>query len=355
MQIETIFTAKPKDKPDFKNLGFGKYFSDHMFIMKYTEGRGWHDAKIVPYAPIPLDPSALVLHYGQETFEGLKAYKDKEEKITLFRPRDNFRRMNKSNDRMCMPQIDVEAALNALKKLLLAESGWIPTEPDTSLYIRPFIIATEPSLGVKVSKEYLFVIILSPVGSYYPEGLKPTSIYVEEYYIRSAEGGTGDAKISGNYAASLKPYENAKRQGFSQVLFLDGKEKKYIEEVGTSNAFFVINGELYTTPLSSGTILPGITRDSVIQIAKDKGLKVNEKALSIEDVFSSAEEGHLDECFASGTAAVVSPIGSLTYRGKTISIAGGNIGEITQDLYNTLTGIQYGRLEDKFGWVEAVN
>ena len=354
MQIKVTKNTDPKEKPDQSNLGFGVYFSDHMFEMTYTNGIGWHDAEIKPYGPLCLDPSALVFHYGQETFEGLKAYKDENGRITLFRPADNFKRMNISNERLCMPQLDIDFAISALKQLIETDADWIPSEPDTSMYIRPFMIATEGSLGVKVSSEYKFVIILSPVGSYYAEGMKPTNIYVEDVYIRAAQGGTGEAKCGGNYAASLKSYETAKKNGYSQVLFLDGKERKYVEEVGTSNAFFIIDGVLYTAPLG-GTILPGITRDSVIAIARDSGYEVVEEALAIDRIFEYADEGKFDECFASGTAAVISPIGHLTLGEKTIEINGGEIGEVSQMLYDTLTGIQSGKIEDKYGWVVRVN
>lgn len=354
MQITVTKTNSPKVKPDQSKLGFGKYFTDHMFMMRYADEKGWYDAQICEYAPIALEPSALVLHYGQETFEGLKAYKDANGKITLFRPRDNFERMNRSNDRLCMPKIDVDFTVDALIRLLEIEADWIPTAPNTSLYIRPFMIATEASLGVKVSSEYIFFIILSPVGSYYAQGLNPTSIYVEDNYTRAAAGGTGEAKCGGNYAASMKPYAAAQEKGYSQVLFLDGAQRKYIEEVGTSNAFIVIDGVLYTSPLH-GTILSGITRDSVIRIAQSLGYKVVEKALTIDEIFEAALTGKLNECFASGTAAVISPIGRLTYKDKTIEINDNKIGEISQKLYDTLVGIQYGRLEDKFGWVVNVN
>ncbi|MFA0816063.1 MAG: branched-chain amino acid aminotransferase [Anaerofustis sp.] len=354
MELEIIKTTHPKNKPDFNQLGFGKYFTDHMLIMKYKEGQGWYQAQIKAYEPISLSPSALIFHYGQETFEGLKAYKNKKGQISLFRPMDNLHRMNRSNDRMCMPMIDPEFVLDALKKLLVLDSEWIPTEVGTSLYIRPFMIATEESLGVKVSSEYLFMIILSPVGSYYAEGLKPTSIHVEDQYARAMQGGTGEAKCGGNYAVSLKPYEMAKKAGYSQVLFLDGKDKKYIEEIGTSNAFFVIDNEIITTPLV-GTILPGITRDSIIRIAKDKGYKVSERLLSIEEIENAYDSNKLNEAFASGTAAVISPIGVLTYKDKKMVINNNEIGKISQELYDSLTSIQTGVVANPYQWVMHIN
>ncbi|MCL1803352.1 MAG: branched-chain amino acid aminotransferase [Eubacteriaceae bacterium] len=355
MELIINKTQNPRQKPDYSNLGFGNYFTDHMMTMEYDEGQGWHNAQIQPYGPIPLEPSANVFHYGQETFEGLKAYKTKDGKITLFRPRENFLRMNRSNERLCMPAIDVDFALESLKALIMLDSEWIPTEKETSLYIRPFMIGTEATLGVKISSSYLFAIILSPVGTYYPEGMKPTNIYVESKYIRAAVGGTGAAKSAGNYAASLKPLKEAKEKGYSQVLFLDGIERKYVEEVGTSNAFFVIDSELYTTPLESGTILAGITRDSTIAIAESQGIKVNEVPLAIDDIFEFAAQGRLEEAFATGTAAVISPIGQLSYNGNDIAISGGEIGKITQSLYDSLIAIQYGDAIDPYGWVEKVN
>ncbi len=354
MKLEINKTTHPQNKPDFSQLGFGKYFTDHMLLMKYKEGKGWYEAQIKAYEPICLSPSALVFHYGQETFEGLKAYKNKNGKITLFRPMDNFLRMNRSNARMCMPAIDPDFVLDALKELLLIDSEWIPTEAGTSLYIRPFMIATEESLGVKVSSEYLFMIILSPVGSYYAEGLKPTNIYVEDQYVRAMMGGTGEAKCGGNYAVSLKPYQKAKEDGYSQVLFLDGKENKFVEEIGTSNAFFVIDGEIITTPLI-GTILPGITRDSIIKIAKSKGYKVTERLLSIDEIEDAYSNDKLDEAFASGTAAVISPIGILTYKDKKMVINNDEIGKISQELYDGLTSIQTGAAPDIYQWVVPIN
>lgn len=354
MEIKKNLVAQKKEKPSFDALGFGKYFTDHMFKMTYTQGQGWHDAEICAYAPISLSPSALIFHYGQETFEGLKAYRDENDKITLFRARDNFERMNRSNDRICIPPIDVDFVMEALKELLLVEKDWIPNLPGTSLYIRPFVIATEAALGVKVSSEYLFMIILSPVGSYYAKGLAPTSIYVEEHYVRASQGGTGEAKCSGNYAASLKPYVTAKEKGYEQVLFLDAKEQKYIEEVGTSNAFFVIDGVAVTSPLH-GTILPGITRDSILKLLADKNIPHEERAITIDEVFEAYKNGKLQESFATGTAAVISPIGKLTYKDETALINEGKIGKLSQMLYDELTGIQTGKLEDRFGWVIHVN
>lgn len=353
MKIRENLLKNKKEKPDFSNLVFGKNFSDHMFVMKYEEEKGWYDASIEPYAPITISPGAIVFHYGQETFEGLKAYKDENGKISLFRPMDNFKRMNKSNERLCMPTFDEKFVLEALKRLLIIEKDWIPTDFGTSLYIRPLMIATEEALGVKTSSEYTFFIILSPVASYYKNGIAPTSIYVEDFYVRASEGGTGEAKCGGNYAASIKPYIEAKKKGYDQVLFLDGSEHRYIEEVGTSNAFFVIDGTVVTPPLK-GTILPGITRDSMIKVLKDKNIPVEERKITVDELFKAYDDGKLNEAFASGTAAVISPIGKLSYKDKDAIINNGEIGEISQLLYDSLTDIQYKKSEDKFNWLMKV-
>jgi branched-chain amino acid aminotransferase len=350
MELQVTKSTNLKQKPNIDSLVFGENFTDHMFVMTYTEGVGWHDAQIKEYGPVCLSPAALVFHYGQETFEGLKAYRNEEGKISLFRARENFERMNRSNARMCIPAVDVDFMMDVLKTLLNLEKDWIPTKDGTSLYVRPFVFATEASLGVKISKEFLFMIILSPVGSYYAGGMQPTSIYVEDKYVRAMEGGTGEAKCGGNYAVSLKPYAEAKGKGYAQVLFLDGKEKKYVEEIGTSNAFFVIDGVLYTAPLA-GTILPGLTRDSIIRIAKDKGYTVKEEKLAIDKIMQAYKDGKLQEAFASGTAAVISPIGKLSYRDQTIEINNNEIGPIAQTLYDELTSIQTGKIADPYGWV----
>ena len=355
MEVKVSLKEELCQKPDYSNLGFGKYFTDYMLVMEYDEVKGgWCSAEIKAYGPVTLDPGASVFHYGQATFEGLKAYKSKDGGITLFRSKDNFRRMNRSNARLCMPALDVDFVNDALKQLVNLEKDWIPTEPNTSLYIRPFVIATESFLGVKPSAKYSLFIILSPVGTYYKGGLTPTSIYVESEYARAAMGGTGEAKCAGNYAASLKPYVDASKNGYSQVLFLDAEHKKYIDEVGTSNAFFVIEGKIITPDLK-GTILPGITRDSIIKIAKDLGYTVEERPISIDEIIDASKDGRLDEAFASGTAAVISPIGKLTYKQEDIIVNNGEIGKISQLLYDTLTGIQTGKLEDKYSWVEKIN
>ncbi len=339
-----------KDKPDFSNLGFGTIFTDYMFMMDYEEGKGWIDPRIEPYGPISLEPSAMVFHYGQETFEGLKAYKADNGDVRMFRVKDNLARLNRSNDRMGMPAIDVDFVFDAIKTLVDLERDWIPTKPETSLYVRPFMFAIDPFLGVRAASQYKLMVILSPVGAYYPEGMNPTKIYVEDEYIRAAVGGTGEAKTGGNYAASIKAFEKARAAGYSQVLWLDGKEKKYVEEVGTSNAFFKIDGRIVTAPLE-GTILPGITRNTAIQIMREWGFEVDERRMTIDEVYAAERRGLLEEVFATGTAAVISPIGSLTYKGDTIEINRMKIGSLTKKLYETITGIQYGTIEDPFEWI----
>ena len=353
MDIKVVKTTSPKQKPSQDNLGFGNHFSDHMFMMNYTTGKGWHDARIVPYAPISADPSMMVFHYGQAVFEGLKAYHALNGKTLLFRPEENMARMNISNDRLCIPQIDEAFCVEAMKELVRIEQDWIPTEEGTSLYLRPFVIATDPYLGVRPSNTYLFMIICSPSGAYYPEGLDPVRIYVEPKYVRATKGGLGFAKTEANYAASLKAQDEAKHKGFTQVLWLDGVERKYIEEVGTMNVFFVINGEIIT-PALEGSILPGITRKSVIELLRSKGYKVTERKLGIQEVYDAQAAGKLDEAFGTGTAAVISPIGELNWKGEAIFINNGEIGKVSAELYDTLTGIQYGKLKDDFGWVVTV-
>ena len=346
-------TKNPKAKPDPEHLQFGTVFTDHMFLMNYTPDKGWHDGRIVPYAPLALDPASTVFHYGQEMFEGLKAYQTKDGKVQLFRPDMNAKRTNNTNQRMCMPQMDEALFVDAVKAIVDVDRDWIPQKENTALYIRPFIIATQPKLGVAASDTYLFIIILSPVGPYYEHGLAPTKIYVEDEYIRSAMGGTGFVKIGGNYAAAMIAEKKAHDMGFDQVLWLDAKEKKYVEEIGTSNAFFKIDGEIYTSSLI-GTILPGITRASMIEVMKDWGYKVNETRFTIDDVFKAGEEGKLEEVFATGTAAVISPVGELYWKDKKLVINNGEIGDLSQKLYDELYGIQTGAIEDKYGWTVPV-
>ena len=347
-------TQHPKQKPtDQTRLGFGNYYTDHMFLMNYDEGKGWHDPRIVPYGPIELDPAAMCLHYGQEVFEGLKAYRTEDGRILLFRPDRNMARLNSSNERLCIPAIDEAFAVEAIKKLVSVDQDWIPTAEGTALYIRPFVLATEAQEGVHPAQELLFAIILSPVGAYYPEGLNPVKIYVEDKYVRAVRGGMGYTKTGGNYAASLKAQDEAEKVGYTQVLWLDGVERKYIEEVGTMNVFFVIDDEI-VTPELQGSILPGVTRMSCIELLKKQGYKVSERRLSIEEVAEAADAGKLKEAFGSGTAAVISPIGELKWDEKVMTINNGEIGTISQHLYDTLTGIQWGKLPDPYGWTVEV-
>ena len=353
MEIKISKTTLKRAKPNQDVLGFGNYFSDHMFVMDYTLESGWHNPQIVPYQNIPVDPASMVLHYGQAVFEGMKAYASADGRTLLFRPRKNMERLNVSNDRLCIPPIDADFCVDALKCLVNCERDWVPTAPNTSLYLRPFIFATDPFLGVRPSNTYKFMIICSPCGAYYAEGINPVSIYVEPKYVRAVKGGVGFAKTEANYAASLKAQQEAKDKGFSQVLWLDGKERKYIEEVGTMNVFFVIDGEVIT-PMLEGSILPGITRSSTIDLLRDKGYAVTERKLSIEEVYAAHAAGRLNEAFGTGTAAVISPIGALSYNDEVIKINNGETGKISAEVYDTLTGIQCGHLEDKFGWVVEV-
>mgnify|MGYP005834561827 CR=1 FL=1 len=353
-EIKIQTSSNPKTKPQDQNkLGFGQIFTDYMFIMDYDKNIGWHNARIVPYGPLTLDPSTMVFHYGQAIFEGLKAYKTSDGRILLFRPQKNMERINISNDRMCIPQIDEEFCLEAIKELVKIDQDWIPTAPGTSLYIRPFIISTDPFLGVRPSNTYMFIVILSPSGAYYPTGLNPVKIYVETEYVRAVKGGTGYAKTPGNYAASLKAQDIAHEKGYMQVLWLDGVHRKYIEEVGAMNVFFKIGDEV-VTPSLEGSILPGITRDSVIHLLKSWGINVTERKIEIGELFDAYDKGKFVEAFGTGTAAVISPIGEMRWNDRTITISDGKIGELSQKLYDTLTGIQYGRIKDEFGWTVEI-
>ncbi len=353
----TVKKAEPghmKPKPqDETQLGFGDIFTDHMFLMDYEAGKGWYGPRIEPYNDLNIDPAAMVLHYGQEIFEGLKAYRGTNGGIYLFRARDNFARLNRSAQRLCMPEVETDLVMEGLIKLIEIDQDWVPRTKGTSLYIRPTMIATEPHLGVRPSNTYLFYIIIGPVAAYYKEGLNPVKIWVETEYVRAAPGGTGEAKTSGNYAASLLAAEKAKERGFTQVLWLDAVERKYVEEVGTMNMFFVIDEEIITAPLT-GTILPGITRDSVLHILKDWGMRVSERSLTIDEVVEAAEDGRLKEAFGTGTAAVISPVGQITYKEKDYVIAGGKMGELSQRLYNEIVALQYGEKPDPYGWVEKI-
>ena len=349
MKISITKTTCPKEKPDSSTLGFGKIFTDHMFMMDYNSEKGWYNARIIPFAPIPLHPASTVLHYGSEIFEGLKAYRRADGTVQLFRPIENIRRLNNSAERLCLPQIPEEDALEALTTFVQCEQDWTPSAPGTSLYLRPFLYGNDETLGVHAVHNATFVIIASPVGSYYKEGINPVKIMIEDQDVRAVRGGTGYAKCGGNYAASNRAGKRAEEQGYSQVLWLDGVERKYIEEVGAMNVMFKIAGEI-VTPMLTGSILPGITRKSCIEVLKNEGYTVHERLLSIDELKAAMENGTLEEAWGCGTAAVVSPIGELFYQGVHYPVNNGQIGEVTQHLYDTLTGIQWGRIEDTFGW-----
>lgn len=351
LEIKYELSEKLKEKPkDETKLGFGHIFTDHMFVMNYDVGKGWNNPRIVPFGNVELSPAAMCLHYGQEIFEGLKAYRTAYGSVQLFRPQENFKRMNVSAERMVIPQIDEEFCLYALKELLKVEEEWVPHTEGAALYIRPFIFATDPYVGVKPADHYLFMIILSPSGAYYSTGLNPVKIYVESKYVRAVRGGTGFAKTAANYAISLAGQEEAHQQDYEQVLWLDGVEQKYVEEVGSMNIFFVIDSEVIT-PLLTGSVLPGITRKSAIEICKKKGLKVSERRISIDEIAKAYDDGKLDEVFGTGTAAVISPVGHLKYGDKIMTINDNKIGKISQMLYDTMTGMQWGKIPDEFGWI----
>jgi branched-chain amino acid aminotransferase len=353
IRVESIDQSLRKVKPNENALGFGKYFADHMFLMQYDSDRGWHDAIIKGYQNFSFDPAAMVLHYGQAIFEGLKAYRGRDNQIFLFRPKDNLKRMNVSAERMCMPAIPVDPVFEAMKSLILLDQEWVPATEGATLYIRPTMVATEAGLGVRPSKKYLFFIINSPVGAYYAEGFNPVKIFVTDKYVRAVPGGVGHVKTAGNYAASIMAAVEAQRQGYTQVLWLDAVERKYIEEVGTSNIFFLIDGDLITPPLA-GSILPGITRDSVLRLTSDWGYRIKERPISIDEVLDANDRGTLQEIFATGTAAVISPVGELNYRGRICTINGGRTGELSQRLFDEIQAIQYGFREDPYGWVVSL-
>lgn len=353
MEIKINLAETNRIRPDDSALGFGQVFTDHMFVMDYSEDTGWHDARIERFADFSVSPAAMVFHYGQAIFEGLKAYKTPDKKICLFRARDNFERMNRSASGMCIPQIDIDFVMDAMKQLIKIEEKWIPETLGTSLYIRPTIIATDPFLGVRASFTYRFFIILSSVGAYYAEGLDPVKIWVAKDHVRAVRGGVGEFKTAGNYAASLIASEKAKKNGYVQVLWLDAIERKYVEEVGAMNIFFLIDDEIVTPDLT-GSILHGITRYSVIALAKKWGMKISERKISIDEVFDAHGQGKLKEVFGSGTAAVISPVGEIRYGDKSISIGDGTPGETAMKFYNALTDIQYGKAKDTENWIETI-
>jgi branched-chain amino acid aminotransferase len=356
MELNVKKTTSPKKPPtdqELSKIHFGTVFTDHMLMIDYEKGRGWHDARIVPYGPITLDPAACCLHYGQLIFEGMKAFRTKDGRLVMFRPDRNMARMNSSCERLCIAKIDEKEFLEAISALVKTESAWVPSAPGTSLYIRPFIYANEPFIGVHPSGSFVFVTILSPVGSYFSGGLTPVRIYVENNYVRAVRGGTGFAKCAGNYAASLKSQEEAAEAGFSQVLWLDGQERKYIEEMGGMNIFFVIDGEI-VTPALNGSILPGVTRASVIELAKSWGKPVAERDITIQELADAYKAGRAAEAFAAGTAAVITPISELKWGDLVMRFNDGKIGAVTQKLYDEITGIQTGAVPDKFGWLYEV-
>ena len=348
IKIEKAATLKAKPTDESK-LGFGNIFTDHMFVMEYDAGIGWHDPRIVPYAPFPLDPACVVFHYAQEIFEGMKAYRTADNKIQLFRPDCNANRMNDSADRLCIPNIDPDDFVQAVKALVEVEKDWVPHSDGASLYLRPFTFATDVTLGVHASKKYTFCIIASPSGAYYAEGINPVRIYVEDDFIRAAPGLTGFTKCGGNYAASNRAGERAEQKGYSQVLWLDGVERKYIEEVGAMNIAFKIDGKI-VTPALNGSILPGITRNSVLELCRSWGYPTEERKISAQELIEAQKNGTLEECWGTGTAAVISPVGKLRYVDEVMTIQDGQTGELSLKLYDTITGIQLGKLEDTFGW-----
>ena len=353
--LDISFTPNPnpKPRPDPDTLVFGKTFTDHMFLMNYDAGQGWHHPRVEPYGPLPFELSCMVFHYAQEIFEGMKAYRTPEGKVRLFRPYENARRMNSSCRRLCIPEIPEEDFVQAVKAAVSADRDWVPDKAGTSLYIRPFIIATDCSLGVHASRSYLFAVICCPVGAYYPEGINPVKIYVEDQDVRAVKGGTGFTKCGGNYAASIRAGERAEEQGFSQVLWLDGVHRKYIEEVGSMNVMFKIGGTV-VTPELTGSVLPGITRKSCLELIRSWGIPAEERLISAQELFDAARTGALEEAWGTGTAAVVSPIGLLAQGEEKVTVNGGSIGPLTQRLYDTLTGIQWGTQPDPYGWVEPV-
>ena len=352
--ISITKTTAPAAKPaDESKLGFGRIFTDHMFLMDYDEGQGWHDGRIVPFGPQPLHPACTALHYGAEIFEGMKAYRLADGSVQLFRPMENVRRLNNSAERLCLPQLDEEGCLDIIRTFVDVERDWVPHQEGASLYIRPFLLGNDPHLGVHAVHHALFVIITSPVGAYYAEGLNPVKISIESEDVRAVRGGTGYAKCGGNYGASLRAGERAEKNGYTQVLWLDGVERKYIEEVGSMNVMFKIDGKI-VTPKLTGSVLPGITRKSCIELLKEWGYTVEERLLSVDELFAAAADGRLEEAWGTGTAAVVSPIGKLFYLGKEYTVCGNKIGPVTQKLYDTMTGIQWGRIEDTHHWCMKV-
>lgn len=351
--ISVTRASAPRELPPVDKLGFGQYFTDHMFLMDWDRSHGWHDPRIVPYGPISLDPAAAVLHYGQELFDGFKAFRGDDDVVRLFRPDRHWKRMRDGAVRLCMPPVDEMLAHAGLVELIRIDRRWVPQAPGTALYARPVVIATEPFLGVRPAERYLFFLILSPVGAYYAEGMNPVRIWVEREHSRAARGGLGATKTGANYAASLYSAFEAKKRGFAQVLWLDAAEHEYLEEVGTMNLFLRIGDEVVTPPLG-GTILPGVTRDSVITLLGDWGIRVTERRIGLSEVVAAHRSGALKEVFGTGTAAVISPVGELATDGERIIVGGGKIGELSARLYDEITGLQRGTRPDRHGWLVAV-
>lgn len=353
MEVQFVESKNLKEKPTGA-LGFGKYYTDYMFVMDWDAGQEWHDARVVPYGPLEFDPASMVLHYAQETFEGMKAYRTKDGKVQLFRPEMNAKRFANSNKRLSMPTLPVDMFVEAVKTIVKYSEDWIPTGEGESLYIRPFMFATEAAIGVHAASHYKFMIICSPVGAYYAEGVNPVKIYVEDEYVRATKGGTGFTKCGGNYAGSLAAQVKAEELGYSQVLWLDGVHRKYIEEVGSMNVMFEIDNKIVTAPCE-GTVLPGVTRDSILHILKDWGYEIEERHLSVDELMEAGHNGKLQEAWGTGTAAVISPIGELYYKGDKVTVSDFKTGELTQKLYDTLTGIQWGTIADPYGWTVVVD
>lgn len=353
MEVKVTKTTAPKAKPDPATVPFGVAFTDHMFVMDYTAGQGWHDARIVPFENISLNPGCVVFHYGAEIFEGLKAYRTPAGKVQLFRPEENVKRMNNSAERMCLPQLDPEDALEAMKKFVAMEKDWVPDLYGTSLYVRPFLFGTEANLSLHDIKEAKFMIIACPVGSYYKDGLTPVELLIEEEDVRAVRGGTGFAKCGGNYGAAARAGKKAEDKGYSQVLWLDGVERKYVEEGGGMNVMFKWNGKL-VTPELNGSILPGVTRKSILELAKSWGVETVERKITLEEMLAACKSGEIEEAFCCGTAAVVTPIGGFVCGEETVVVNHNQIGEMTKKIYDELTGIQWGLKEDPFGWTVPV-
>ena len=354
MDIQVIPLTEEEQKPIPETLGFGGSFTNRMFSQHYTAGKGWHDAKIGPYAPFTLDPATAVFHYAQEIFEGTKAYRRPDGNINLFRPWENMRRFNKSAQRMVMPTIDEEDHLAAIVQLVELEADWVPSEPASSLYIRPFMIATEAALGVRASQTYIHAVITGPVGAYFKGGFNTLSVFISDKYRRSVRGGVGAAKTGGNYAASLMVSEEVKKKGYAQVLWLDAIEGRYVEEVGSMNICFVYEGNHIVTPPLSDSILAGVTRNSVITLGRDLGYEVSEARVDVHQLLADIEAGKVTESFGCGTAAVISPVGAFGYEGKDYVINNNEVGPVAKHLYQELTDIQYGRIPDRFNWTYTI-